>query len=201
VLDGTIMTRLSRTPLLLFALLTVSSAARAEPPPMSFDPTLMAAPPVCAPGTRVACTCPNGARGSQECQWPGLRFSVCACASVVVALPPIPVLPDVSLHAPRPRPPEKRSSGLGMLIGGSITLGIGTANLIWGIERVRTKSNDALGIVMISTGGVAMAVGLPLTIVGIVYYATRPKEQDRAQQPRKSQIEIAPTPTGLAIHF
>ena len=170
----------------------------------------------CRPGTRVACSCPGGGAGAQQCEPSGARFSLCACGSVTLNVPkppilvvetPLPSFKPVRVQQ-RQRAPGKRSSGLGMLIGGSITLAIGTGNLIWGIDRVRKTDRDALGIVMISTGGVAMAVGLPLTIVGIVFLATRglhpdepAKTKTEAARDWKSGISFAPTADGFAIRF
>lgn len=104
--------------------------------------------------------------------------------------------------------PKKRSSGLGLLIGGGVTLAHGTASLLWGIERVRRTERDPLGIVLISTGGVAMAAGLPLTIVGIVFLATRglhpdedPKTKTQSSRDWKSGISFAPTANGFVVQF
>jgi hypothetical protein len=189
------------------ALVAAPSLARAEPPapePRTFA-SLMAAPGVCAPGTQVACSCPNGARGSQVCEATGLRFSLCACANVQVtvpSLPPVPnvpnvYVPDVTWHHP-PRSHE-RSSGLGMLIGGGVALLVGTGNLVWGIERLIDTKDDPLGIVMIATGGVAMAAGLPLAIVGTVFLATRGLHPSPSAS--VGPFTLRPTATGLAFDF
>ena len=81
--------------------------------------------------------------------------------------------------------------------GGGSTLINGTTSLVVGLERLRSTRNDPLGIVMIATGGTAMVVGIPLTIVGIVFLATRGLPPDSSSMP----FTITPTASGLALSF
>ena len=84
-----------------------------------------------------------------------------------------------------------------MLIGGGVSLLVGTGHLVWGIERLRDTRSDPLGIVMIATGGVAMAAGLPLTIVGIALLATRGLHPSSSGLP----LQLVATETGPALVF
>ncbi|MDI1448109.1 hypothetical protein [Polyangium sp. 6x1] len=202
--------------LMVAALLTVASLARAEEPSpsapsvsFSYDPTFLAAGPrMCRPGAEVRCACQDGRPGTQTCDSRGI-FSLCACASVTIDLPQVPVVSaspvEVDLEKlRRPKKKKKRSSGVGLLIGGAITLGMGTASLAWGIDRVRDKGKDPLGIVLISTGGTAMLVGLPLTIVGIVFVATRSSSPDKptsAARKDETKVRFQPTADGFALSF
>ncbi|MDI1483074.1 hypothetical protein [Polyangium sp. y55x31] len=211
------MARLLGICLMVAALLTTASLVRAEETlpsapaaPFTYDPTLLAAGPrMCRPGAQARCACQDGRPGTQTCDSRGI-FSLCACASVTIDVPQLPVVSaaPVEVDVERLRRPKKkkktRSSGVGLLIGGAVTLGMGTASLAWGIDRVRDKGNDPLGIVLISTGGTAMLVGLPLTIVGIVFVATRPSNPDKlSAETRKdeSKVRFMPTPDGFALSF
>ncbi|TKD02480.1 hypothetical protein [Polyangium fumosum] len=204
--------------LMVAALLTLTSLVRAEEPspaapaaPFTYDPTFLAAGPrMCRPGAQARCACQDGRPGTQTCDSRGI-FSLCACASVTIDLPQapsvsvVPVDVDVErLRRPKQKKKKKRSSGVGLLIGGAVTLGMGTASLAWGIDRVRDKGKDPLGIVLISTGGTAMLVGLPLTIVGIVFVATRSSSPDKptsAARKDENKVRFMPTADGFALSF
>lgn len=155
----------------------------------------------CTPGTRVSCACPNGARGSQICEWTGLTLSLCACGALDV--PELPSFPDAP-DAPRPRRPRGRSRdvcpGLGFLIPGGIELALGTGSLVFGIDWVNREPKPALGVVAIAGGGIQMAVGLPLTIVGIVCLASG-RSSRRGSPGWKGTPYFHPTATGLFFQF
>ena len=92
--------------------------------------------------------------------------------------------------------------GLALLIGGACTLGTGAFNVAFGVDRIRDYGADPFGIVSVSLGGTAMLVGLPITIVGIVRYATEPKEVEAEKDDKKKTgIRFAPTANGFALHF
>ena len=120
----------------------------------------------CQSGSQSACQCPNGSWSRQTCDAGGF-FTACACASASID---IPKMPNIDWNKPK-KPKRRRSHGLGMLIGGLITLGLGTTSLAIGITLVREDTVVPLGIVLTATGGTAMAVGIPLTIVGAVNVA------------------------------
>jgi hypothetical protein len=193
------MARLLGICLMFAALLTTTSLVRAE------EPALIGMPRGCAPGMQAGCTCPDGSPGTMTCDATGM-FSLCACASVSVTVPLIPVIPVIVdvMTQPPPRKKKKRSSGVGLLIGGAVTLGVGTVSLAWGIDILRHKGKDPAGIVMTSLGGTAMLVGLPLTIVGIVFVATRPSPNaDKPPEERKddAKVRFVPTADGFALSF
>ncbi|MDI3286946.1 hypothetical protein [Polyangium sp. 15x6] len=210
------MARLLGICLMVAALLTTASLVRAEETspsapaaPFTYDPTFVAAGPrMCRAGAQARCVCQDGRPGTQTCDSRGI-FSLCACASVTIDVPQLPVASAAPVEVDlerlrRQKKKKKRSSGVGLLIGGAITLGMGTASLAWGIDRVRDKGNDPLGIVLISTGGTAMLVGLPLTIVGIVFMATRPSSSDKpmsAARKDESKVRFLPTADGFALSF
>lgn len=91
--------------------------------------------------------------------------------------------------------------GLALLIGGACTLGTGAFNVAFGVERIRNYGADPFGIVSVSLGGTAMLIGLPITIVGIVRYATEPKEEDKTKNSKSTGIRFEPTADGFAVHF
>jgi hypothetical protein len=122
----------------------------------------------CASGSQNACQCPNGSWSRQTCDAGGF-FTACACASASIDVPGFQV-PNIDWNRPK-KPKRRRSSGVGMLIGGLITLGLGTTSLAIGITLIREDTVVPLGIVLTATGGTAMAVGIPLSIVGAVNVA------------------------------
>jgi hypothetical protein len=127
----------------------------------------------CAPGTREPCTCPDGARGSRTCEWPGVSLSVCVCG--YGQLPTLPSLPSLGGRGrARGHAHRRPMSGLGLLIAGSIVGAIGAGNLILGIERVvHDDENKGLFVFMIVHGGVCGAIGIPLAVVGSAYFGSR----------------------------
>jgi hypothetical protein len=140
----------------------------------STSEAVAAEPPVdlaagCAPGSRRSCPCPNGSWSTQACD-PSGSFSFCACGTAGVDVSGFE-LPNVDFSRPKPPPRRKKSSGLGMLIGGLVTLGLGTTSLAIGITLIREDTVVPLGVVLTATGGTAMLVGLPLSIVGVVNVA------------------------------
>lgn len=185
------------------ALSTVSLAASADP--ASNTSPFFVAPPACAPGAQVACSCGNGAAGTATCSPNGISLSACLCAKVKVNVPvPVVVVPDIRVR-PIPVHVRRRRSpplpGLALLIGGACTLGTGAFNVGFGVERIRKYGRDPFGIVSVSLGGTAMLVGLPITIVGIVRYAMEPKEAEASKDPKSTGIRFAPTADGFAVHF
>jgi hypothetical protein len=75
---------------------------------------------------------------------------------------------------------------------------------VWfGVDRIRKYGADPFGIVSVSLGGTAMLVGLPLTIIGIVRYATEPKEpkEKETDDKKATSFRFTPTADGFAIHF
>lgn len=123
----------------------------------------------CAPGSRQSCQCPNGSWSTQACDASGF-FTFCACGAAGLDVPGFG-LPDVDFNRPKRPARRKKSSGLGLLIGGLVTLGLGTTSLAVGITLIREDTVVPLGVVLTATGGTAMLVGLPLSIVGIVRVA------------------------------
>lgn len=123
----------------------------------------------CQSGSQNACQCPNGSWSRQTCDAGGF-FTACACASASIDIPNFQV-PNIDFNKPKKPKKGRRSHGLGMLIGGLITLGIGTTSLVIGIALVSEDTVVPLGVVLTATGGTAMAVGIPLTIVGAVNVA------------------------------
>lgn len=111
----------------------------------------------------------------------------------------VPVVPVVHVRT-RPRH-HHRASGQGLLIGGAITLGIGVASLVGGIELIKHTSQDALGVVTTVHGGVCIGVGLPLTIVGAVLMGTREKKPAEEAPSAKLAPRFEPTAQGFAIRF
>lgn len=123
----------------------------------------------CAPGSRQSCQCPNGSWSTQSCDPSGF-FTFCACGVGGVDVSGFGV-PNVDFSRPKRPARRKKSGGLGMLIGGLVTLGLGTTSLAIGITLIREDTVVPLGVVLTATGGTAMLVGLPLSIVGIVNVA------------------------------
>lgn len=121
----------------------------------------------CAGG--AACRCPNGAWSTETCDATGM-FRFCACAAGAANID----VPNIDFSRPKSPPkPKRRPSGVGMLIGGLITLGLGATSLGIGVQMIRDDTVVPLGVVLTATGGTAMLVGLPLSIVGLYYVATR----------------------------
>lgn len=121
----------------------------------------------------AACRCPDGAWASETCDASGMfRFCACAQGAVRLDLPSVSA-PDIDWSRPRPKKPRRRPSGVGLLIGGLVTLGVGATSLGIGVQMIRDDTVVPLGIVLTATGGTAMLVGLPLSIVGLYYVATR----------------------------
>jgi hypothetical protein len=114
----------------------------------------------------VPCRCPDGAASYQACELNGF-FSLCACGLFGAQ-----GVGGIDWSRPPPAPhTHGGSSGVGLLIGGLVTFGLGTASLITGIALVAEDTVVPLGIVLTATGGTAMAVGIPLGIVGLVNVA------------------------------
>ena len=153
-----------RSALIAAALLTTALTAQTAHAQLA-DPIEVAG---CQSGSQNACQCPNGSWSRQTCDAGGF-FTACACASASIEVPSFQV-PNIDWNRPK-KPKRRRSHGLGMLIGGLITLGLGTTSLAIGITLVREDTVVPLGIVLTATGGTAMAVGIPLTIVGAVNVA------------------------------
>lgn len=199
---------------LFIAGLAGASVARADPLMSSAEESqggmgltgaLYASRKVCAPGAQVACSCASGGRGTSTCDPTGVRFSLCACASVTVNVPqvavPQVVVPNVEIRR-RKRGPTKRYSGLGMLIAGSIVTSVGVPNLWWGVRRVRESAEtDAPGILSIVHGGLCIATGLPLMIVGAVLLGTRGLNPPDEPAEARSGPLFALTPTGFGVQF
>lgn len=130
----------------------------------------------CGSGMQQQCQCPSGAWSTQTCDVTGI-FSLCACGSAGVKVPKVPSfkVPDIDFSSKPPEPPRwrQRPSGQGMLIGGLITLVLGCTSLGIGVTLLREDTVIPLGVVLTATGGTAMAVGLPLSIVGLVRVVER----------------------------
>lgn len=153
---------------LVFVVAVMSpSQAHAQVP--SPDGALAQHANACTPGSRAACTCPDGRRGSRTCQWPGVSFSVCVCGAA--NLPSLPKLP--SLSGRKRKKVKRRISGIGLLIAGSIVGFVGAGNLFLGIERVVHDEDHPLFIFMIVHGGVCGLVGVPMALVGTALFAQR----------------------------
>lgn len=160
------------------ACMSASQEARAEDLPSaereSWDGVELAGG--CGAGMQQRCQCPNGAWSTQTCDVTGM-FSLCACGSARVELPKLPTfnVPDIDLSSKPPDPPRwrRKPSGQGMLIGGLITLALGCTSLGIGVTLLREDTVIPLGVVLTATGGTAMLVGLPLSIVGLVRVVER----------------------------
>ncbi len=154
----------------------------------------------CAPGSRQSCQCPNGSWSTQSCDPSGL-FTFCACGVGGVDVSGFGV-PNVDFSRPKRPARRKKSGGLGMLIGGLVTLGLGTTSLAIGITLIREDTVVPLGVVLTATGGTAMLVGLPLSIVGIVNVANG---DDRGyyngQAPPPAGPSWSAGPGGLRLAF
>lgn len=205
------MTKLLPSLTLAAALTTISFAASADP--ISTTSPIMAFPKRCNPGSQVSCSCGDGGSGTATCNSSGIGISACACAKVKVDVQvsvPTPIVPVVVVPAVRVQRARVRrkksppSNGLGLLIGGACTLGSGAITLAFGVDRIRDYGKDPLGIVATSLGGTAMLVGLPLTIVGIVKYATFPKPPEKEKETKDAKdtgYRFEPTANGFAIRF
>ncbi|HRI64833.1 MAG TPA: hypothetical protein PK156_11345 [Polyangium sp.] len=197
------MTRLFPSLAIAVALCTTAWTANADP--VTSSSPLMAVSKRCTPGAQVSCNCGDGAAGTSTCNSSGVGFSVCACAKVTVNVPK-PVIPVVVVPKVRVRPVHVRKHksepipGLALLIGGACALGTGAFNVAFGVDRIRDYGTDPFGIVSVSLGGTAMLAGLPITIVGIVRYATEPKEVEKDGK-EKTGIRFMPTANGFALHF
>lgn len=91
--------------------------------------------------------------------------------------------------APRPGRP---SSGVGFLVSGGVLTGLGVLNLaaspVCKTELVRENVQDQCLIASLVTGGVMLAVGIPLLVVG---GAKRSKFLEwQEQQPRRRPLPI-----------
>lgn len=196
-------------PSLAFAAAVSTMAFAASADPDSSASPFIGFPRRCAPGAQVACSCGDGSPGTATCNPNGVSLSVCACAKVTVNIPtpivPVVLVPDIRVQRVRVRRrPSPPMPGLALLIGGACTLGTGAFNVAFGVDRIRHYGADPFGIVSVSLGGTAMLVGLPITIVGIVRYATEPKEKDADEDTKSSKstgFQFAPTTDGFAIHF
>lgn len=151
----------------------------------------------CMP-SQQKCQCPNGAWSTTTCDATGL-FTVCACASANIDVPSFNI-PNIDFDKPKKPKPKKRSSGVGMLIGGLITLGLGATSLGIGVQMIRDETVVPLGVVLTATGGVAMLVGLPLSIVGLVRVA-----QGDSRGAYQGELELPPPvwigPNGVGFAF
>lgn len=88
--------------------------------------------------------------------------------------------------------PDRPSSGVGFLISGGILTGLGVVNLATSplcmTDLVKHKAQDECLIASLAAGGVMLAVGVPLLIVG---GAKRSKFLEwQEQQPRRRPLPI-----------
>lgn len=156
----------------------------------------------CSPGAKLTCPCPNGGWGTQTCEPFGM-LSFCACGSASGNLG----IPHFSGWGHPPSTSHYRhrhSSGVGLLIGGSVTLAHAIASMTWGILRLENRGAEPLGAYLTATGGTAMLAGLPMSIVGIVFMATR-SDARGAYSGEAAPWDGAPRlglgPTGLMLAF
>ncbi len=178
------------------ALLIAVAPARAVAQGFS-DPIEVAG---CTSGSQNTCQCPNGSWSRQTCDAGGF-FTACACASASIDVPGFQA-PNIDWSRPK-KPKRRRSSGVGMLIGGLITLGLGATSLGIGVTLIREDTVVPLGVVLTATGGTAMLVGLPLSIVGLVNVANNDSRgyYNGYLPLREPALEWSISPSSLRLAF
>ena len=129
-----------------------------------------------------------------------------ACALLLPAV--VALLPANSAaedKAPASREPEP-SSGIGLIVGGAVALGLGLANAATGSlycailsQTIYTSSDQGIcwGVAL-GIGGVGVAVGVPLLIVGLNDHADH-KEWERRNG--LAGFSIAPLRSGAAVSW
>ncbi len=156
--------------------------------------------------TSRPCQCSSGAWGTQTCDKTGL-FTLCACGAANLDLGSGWKVPNIHLDRPKqPKKVRKRPSGVGLLIGGLITLGLGATSLGIGVTLIREDEVVPLGVVLTATGGTAMVVGLPLSAVGLYYVTTKGDSRGHYQGELAPSFRLGPAafgagPGGVSLRF
>lgn len=203
--------------------LLVSSAAFADTP-RSKGPKTGRSAPACVPGTQIECACIGGARGAQVCADDGARFEACQCeapqappaATYYQPAQAAPVMPAYGLEE---RPVYRRRTGMlatGITFTGLGALGLaaGAATFVSGINKnyycgydYGCYSYDDSGLK--TAGGIAMAVGGTVLVLGIVFTAVGAKKV-RVHPSMGLTLPLGPSalspsigsgPGGLAFRF